>query len=218
MTDASPKLLRAHDGYRDDEPLVRRRVMAVVKHVARSVVRAPRDQRRVVLIFGCQRSGTTMLQQTVLDRSWRVLIIEEHDRRVVGRHQEPGETAWQDYAAVSQRLRRAPFELVVAKPLVESDRAIELMDAAEPVKAIWMLRHYDGVARSNVKRFGMDNPYRDLQPFCDGDLLDWRSRGSAKETRDTVIELMREGLSPLDAAALLVGPEPALLRAASRAR
>ena len=202
MTDASPKLLRAHDGYRDDEPLVRRRALAVVKHATRSVVRAPRNQRKVVLIFGCQRSGTTMLQQTVLDRSWRVLIIEEHDRRVVGRHHEPGETAWQDYTTVLQRLRRAPFELVVAKPLVESDRATELMDAAQPVKAIWMLRHYDGVARSNVKRFGMDNPYRDLQPFCDGDLLDWRCRGAAKETRETVIELMREGLSPLDAAAL----------------
>ena len=202
MTGASPKLVRARDGYRDDEPLVRRRAMAVVKHVARSVVRAPRDQRRVVLIFGCQRSGTTMLQQTVLDRSWRVLIIEEHDRRVVGKHHERGETAWQDYATVLQRLHRVPFELVVAKPLVESDRAIELMDAAEPVKAIWMLRHYDGVARSNVHRFGMDNSYRDLQPFCDGDLLDWRCRGAARETRETVIELMSEGLSPLDAAAL----------------
>ena len=108
VTDASPKLPRAIAGYRDDEPLVRRRAMAVVKHAARSVVRAPGDQRRVVLIFGCQRSGTTMLQQTVLDRSWRVLIIEEHDRRVVGSHHEPGETAWQDYATVVQRLRRAP--------------------------------------------------------------------------------------------------------------
>ena len=79
------------------------------------------------------------------------------------------------------------------------------MDAAEPVKAIWMLRHYDGVARSNVKKFGMDNPYRDLQPFCDGDLLDWRCRGAAEETRDTVAELVGEGLSPLDAAAVSSG-------------
>ena len=202
MTDASPKLAQVSARYKDDEPLVRRRAMAVVKHVARSAVRAPRDQRRVVLIFGCQRSGTTMLQQTVLDRSWRVLIIEEHDRRVVGSHHEPGETAWQDYATVLRRLRRAPFELVVAKPLVESDRAIELMDAAEPVKAIWMLRHYDGVARSNVKKFGMDNPYRDLQPFCDDDLLDWRCRGASRETRETVSGLASEKLSPLDAAAL----------------
>ena len=48
----------------------------------RSSGRAP-DERRIVLIFGCQRSGTTMLQQTFLDRSWRVRILEEHDRRLV---------------------------------------------------------------------------------------------------------------------------------------
>jgi hypothetical protein len=143
-----------------------------------------------------------MLQQTFLDRSWRVLIVEEHDRRLVGAHPPPGETDWQDYPTVVRRLRRIPFEVVAAKPLVESDRAVELMDAAEPVKAVWMLRHYRGVARSSLRRFGEDNPYLDLQPFRDNDGLDWRCRGASKQTRETVVELMNEELSPLDAAAL----------------
>jgi hypothetical protein len=141
-----------------------------------------------------------MLQQTFLDRSWRVLIIEEYDRRVVGGHLR--QDNWQDYPSVLRRLRRLPFEVVAAKPLVESDRAVELMDAADPVKAIWMLRHYRGVAPSNISRFGADNPYRDLLPFCNDDPLDWRCRGATKETRETVIGLMDEGLSPFDAAAL----------------
>jgi len=143
-----------------------------------------------------------MLQQTFLDRSWRVLIVEEHDRRLVGAHPQPGETDWQDYPTVVGRLRQIPFEVVAAKPLVESDRAVELMDAADPVHAIWMLRHYRGVARSSIRRFGDDNPYRDLQPYCDGDPVDWRSRGASKETRDTIVELMNETLSPFDAASL----------------
>jgi hypothetical protein len=176
--------------------------MAMAKRFARTAVRAPREQRKMFLIFGCQRSGTTMLQQTFLDMSWRVLIIEEHDRRLVGRHPQPEETDWQDYATVLGRLRRIPFEVVAAKPLVESDRVHDLMDAAMPGKAIWMVRHYQGVAQSNLKRFGSDNPYRDLQPFCEGELLDWRCRRATKATRQTVIELMDEGLSPLDAAAL----------------
>lgn len=207
-TEASPKVLGARNGRRDAEPLVRRRALAVVKRLARSVVRVPRDRRRTVLIFGCQRSGTTMVQQTFLDRSWRVLIIEEHDRRLVGGHSQHGDhpqhgdTDWQDYPTVVRRLRRIPFEVVAAKPLVESDRAIQLMDAAEPVKAIWMLRHYMGVARSNLRRFDAENPYRDLQPFCIGDPLDWHSRNASKETCQAVIELMNERLSPLDAAAL----------------
>ena len=56
------------------------------------------------------------------------------------------------------RIRHLPFEVVAAKPLVESASATALMDAAGAVKAVWMLRHYPEVARSNVSRFGMDNP------------------------------------------------------------
>ena len=67
------------------------------------------------------------------------------------------------------RLRRIPFEVVTAKPLVESDRAVELMDAAEPVKAVWMLRHYRGVARSNLWKSTESNSYLDLQPYCEND-------------------------------------------------
>lgn len=187
---------------RDDEPLIRRRALAMAKQMARSVVRAPRSQRRILLIFGCQRSGTTMLQQTILDRSWRVLILEEHDKRLVGNTRVVEETDWQDYSTVIQRLRQIPIEVVVAKPLVESSQAVELMDAAGEVKAIWMLRRYDGVARSNIKRFGLENAYHDLAGFCENDPLDWRSRGSSEETRSTIKRLVGEGVSPLDAAAL----------------
>jgi hypothetical protein len=194
------KLLPSRHRDRDQEPLVRRRALASVKRVARSIVRARPNERRLVLIFGCQRSGTTMLQQTFLDRSWRVLILEEHDRHLVG----PGleETTWQEYSTVLARIRRLPFEVVAAKPLVESASATALMDAAGEVKAIWMLRHYPEVARSNVSRFGMDNPYRDLEPIRSRDVLDWRYKGMSEETRETVTALLNRGLSPLDAAAL----------------
>jgi hypothetical protein len=143
-----------------------------------------------------------MLQQTFLDRSWRVLILEEHDRRLVGPGAEPEETTWQEYSAVLGRIRRLPFEVVAAKPLVESASATALMDAAGAVKAVWMLRHYPGVARSNVSRFGMDNPYRDLQPIRSRDALDWRYRGATEETRETVNAFLNRRLTPFDAAAL----------------
>src|SRR5215472_3229713 len=194
---ASPKPLPSRRN-RDEEPLLRRRALTLAKRSARSIVRARPNDRRVVLIFGCQRSGTTMLQQTFLDRSWRVLILEEHDRRLV----EPGEGTWQEYSAVLGRIRRFPFEVVAAKPLVESASATALMDAAGAVKAVWMLRHYPEVARSNVSRFGMDNPYRDLQPIRSRDALDWRYKGMSGETWETVTALLNRRLTPFDAAAL----------------
>jgi hypothetical protein len=141
-----------------------------------------------------------MLQQTFLDRSWRILILEEHDRRLVrpGR----GETAWQEYSTVLGRIRRLPFEVVAAKPLVESASATTLMDAFGAVKALWMLRSYPEVARSNVSRFGADNPYRDLEPIRSRDALDWRYLGVTEETWETVAALLNRRLTPLDAAAL----------------
>jgi hypothetical protein len=197
---ASPRLVPSRRKDRGGEPLVRRRALALVKRSARSIVRARPDERRVVLIFGCQRSGTTMLQQTFLDRSWRVFILEEHDRRLVG--PGPEETTWQEYPIVLERIRRLPFEVVAAKPLVESASATALMDAAGAVKAIWMLRPYPEVARSNVRRFGKDNPYRDLQPIRSRDALDWRYRGTTEETWERVTALMNRRLTPFDAAAL----------------
>ena len=198
----SPRLLLFRRPGRDDEPLFRRRALAMAKRLARSIVRARPSERRVVLIFGCQRSGTTMLQQTFLDRSWRVLILEEHDHRLVGPSPGPEETTWQEYSTVLGRIRRLPFEVVAAKPLVESASATALMDAAGAVKAVWMLRHYSEVARSNVSRFGMDNPYRDLQPIRYRDALDWRYAGLTEETCETVTALLSQGLTPFDAAAL----------------
>ena len=143
-----------------------------------------------------------MLQQTFLDRSWRVLILEEHDRRLVGPERGPNVVTWQEYPTVLERIHRLPFEVVVAKPLVESASATALMDAAGSVKAIWMIRHYTEVARSNVGRFGTDNPYRDLQPIRSRGTQDWRYKGMTEETWKTVTALLNRGLTPFDAAAL----------------
>jgi hypothetical protein len=202
LAEGSPRGERLRFQGRDDEGLIARRVRSTVKLLARSLVPAPGDNRRIVLIFGCQRSGTTMLQQTLLDRSWRVFILEEHDRRLVGDHPDPEETEWEDARIVFGRIRRLPFEVVAVKPLVESDRAVELIETGGNTRAIWMLRHYLEVSQSNLKRFGLENAHRDLQPYISGASLDWRSRGATDETRETVMELLREGLEPLDAAAL----------------
>lgn len=200
LTDSSARWHFARYEDRGDERLLRRRIRSIAKLSVRSIVRAPRDQRKVVLIFGCQRSGTTMIQQVFLDQSWRVLNLEEHDRRLVG--DDPEETSWKDSAIVFHRIRRLPFEVVAAKPLVESARATELMDAAGSARAVWMLRHYREVARSSLSRFGDKNAHQDLQPFRSGDSLDWHCKGATKETRDTVLDLLRADLTPLDAAAL----------------
>jgi hypothetical protein len=185
---------------RDDEPLVVRRGRAVLKRMARAAMPAPVDERRALVVVGCQRSGTTMLQQSLLDRSWRVVILEEHDRRLV-RADDPDQILWRPLQEVSLRMARLPFELIVAKPLVESHRTIEILDSLPKSKAIWMLRHYLAVAKSDVARFGPDNGVRNLSRLVGGDTSDWRTNCSS-EVREQVAMLIGSGLSPLDAAAV----------------
>ena len=185
---------------RDHEPLLLRRTRAVLKHGVRVLVPVAADSRRVLAVFGCQRSGTTMLQQSLLDRSWRSLILEEHDRRLI-RADDKEHLRWDDLETVAARVRALPFELVVVKPLVESHRALHLLDRLTSARGIWMLRHYVDVAESNVRRFGLGNGLADLRMVVAGDTANWRASATG-EVRDRVAALLASGLSPIDAAAV----------------
>ena len=189
-----------HRRRRDHEPLLQRRARSALKRGARRIVPAHADQRRALLVFGCQRSGTNMLQQSLLDRSWRVFILEENDRRLV-RPSDPEHLRWDSLDLVTARMMALPFELVVAKPLVESHRVRELLDSFQWARGIWMLRHYLMVARSNLRRFGTGNGYRDLRIIVESGPADWRG-ATSEGVRERVAALLASGLSPLDAAAV----------------
>jgi len=141
-----------------------------------------------------------MLQQSLLDRSWRVFILEENDRRLV-RPNDPERLRWDSLDLVTARIMALPFELVVAKPLVESHRVRELLDSFQWARGIWMLRHYLVVARSNLRRFGTGNGYRDLRILVESGPADWRG-ATSEEVRERVAALLASRLSPLDAAAV----------------
>lgn len=189
-----------HHRRRDHEPLLARRVKSALKRGARTLSPAPADQRRALLVFGCQRSGTTMLQQSLLDCSWRAVILDEHDRRLV-RADDPERLRWDGLDLVSARMMALPFELVVAKPLVESHRVRELLGRFDRARGIWMLRHYLPVARSNLRRFGTGNGHRDLRLLVESGTANWRGAATGA-VRDRVAALLASGLSPLDAAAV----------------
>jgi hypothetical protein len=185
---------------RDEEPPLKRRARRSLKHVARAITPAAAAQRRSLIIAGCQRSGTTMLQQSILDRSWRVIALGEMDPKLV-RDTASETLRWRPLTEVASTLRALPFELVVVKPLAESHRTTQLLDALPNSKAIWMLRHYLSVATSNLAKFGSDNGHRDLAKLVSGDSREWRAR-SSDDVRERIRALMNGELSDLDAAAL----------------
>ena len=185
---------------RDGEPVLSRRARRSVKRIVRSLTPPPASQRRSLLILGCQRSGTTMLQQSVLDRSRQVLVLSEVDPKLV-RSGDGERLRWKPTADVAAALAKLPFELVVTKPLVESHRATELLDSLPNSRAIWMFRHYLAVASSNLAKFGTANGHNDLAKLLAGGPDEWRARCS-DEVRAQIASLVSKGVSDLDAAAL----------------
>jgi len=100
---------------------------------------------------------------------------------------------------------RAVFErskghLIVSKPLVESQRATELLSFFDRARAVWMFRDYRDVVKSYVRLFDVAgvNIMRKIIDRADN----WASEGVSDITHDTIARLYREDISREDAAAL----------------
>jgi hypothetical protein len=141
-----------------------------------------------------------MLQQSLLDRSRQVVVLGERDPKLV-QSADAERLRWKSLPDVSAALAKLPFELVVTKPLVESHRAAELLDALPNPRAIWMLRHYHAVASSNLAKFGAANGHDDLAKLLSASTGEWRAQCS-HEVRNQIHALVAGGVSDLDAAAL----------------
>jgi hypothetical protein len=160
--------------------------------------RAP-GAKRVLFILGIQRAGTSLMYW-VFERDLEVKVYRETSTLTSGDRLE--RVRLNPLPDVKAHIDRDAAPIVVLKPLVESQRAHELMAAFPGARALWQYRHYQDVASSNLKAFGMDNGVRDLRPFVNDDPDNWRSQHSTPETRDTIRRFFREDMNPYDAAAL----------------
>jgi hypothetical protein len=155
--------------------------------------------RTVVLILGIQRAGTSLMYW-VFERDLNVKVYRESSE--LSSLDTVEKVRLNPLPSVKEQIERHRLPLVVFKPLVESQRARELMAAFPGAKVLWAYRHYQDVAASNLKAFGMDNGKRDLRPFLAGDPDNWRSQNSSIETRETIRRFYSDDLNPFDAAAL----------------
>jgi hypothetical protein len=161
----------------------------------------------VLLILGCQRSGTTLMSR-VLSRDPEAKVypeqslltlfdVAEHLRLPAPSH-------------IASRIAASRHSLVVLKPLVESQDAAALLDALAAelapmrvrVRGLWMFRHWADVARSNLARFGIDNGIRNLRRVVARRVGDWRGERVADGVHRVVVERFSESMNPHDAAAL----------------
>lgn len=155
--------------------------------------------RTVLMIMGCQRSGTS-LTYWIFERDFNTRIFRESS--VLSSGDQVERLRLNPIEDVVAELDKRPVPLVVMKPLVESQRATELLRQIPGARVLWLYRHYQDVASSNLKAFGMDNGVKDLRPFVERDPDNWRSQYASAETLATIDRFFAEDMNPYDAAAL----------------
>ena len=155
--------------------------------------------RNILFIIGCQRSGTTLMTR-ILHRDWNAKVYFEDSPLSVQAGDE--KLRLKPFQVIKPMIERQPFPLIVLKPLVETQNAVQLLEYFPASRAIWMYRHYKDVAASSVRRFGLENGIKDLRYLVEKQTHDWRAERVPDSVRDTVLSYFSDTMSPYDAAAL----------------
>ena len=158
----------------------------------------PCSSPRVAFIFGCQRSGTTLLRNFIgLDSRFR--DIGEGDPPYF--HQERGgrylRLLEDDQVEALVYSQKSPW--VLLKPLHDSQRAAELLGRFKDSRGIWIFRHYDSVVQSHLGYYHHD-PMEYLQPLRQMDLSSWMLSGLENQNLERVralVELADESIPDL---------------------
>lgn len=120
------------------------------------------SEKTVVPILGVQRSGTSMLYW-IFERDLTTKVYRESSE--LSSLDKVERIRLNPLPSVRAKIERQRAPMVVFKPLVESQRAHDLLREIPGVRILWAYRHFQDVASSNLKAFGMDNGVNDLRPF-----------------------------------------------------
>jgi hypothetical protein len=177
-----------------------RRAYFAGKYVYQQVssLAAPGDK-RILFILGCQRSGTTLMQE-VFDADLNARVYGEFSE--ITRTASTPNLRLRPLDEVSRIIARNPARLIVAKPIAETQNALQLLERFPGAKVVFLYRHYAPVASSNLKLFGRRNGINNLRPIVKGESDNWRSERVPAEVRALVSARFHENMHPYDAAAL----------------
>lgn len=161
----------------------------------------PAREPRVIFIFGCQRSGTTLLRNFIgLDS--RVLDVGEGDPPFF--HQETGDRylRLKEDTELAALVKQTRCPWVLLKPLHDTQRASHLLGAFPGSKGIAIFRHYRPVIDSHL-RYYSHKPLEYLRPLLHLDTSSWMLDGMDSDTLEVLRELLPEaGGRPVDLYAL----------------
>ena len=158
-----------------------------------------KDTKKILFVLGCQRSGTTMLLNS---------LKRDNNARIYGEFSELSNCdkgygiRLNPLPVVEGQISNDKEKLIVLKPLVESQNVLDLLEYFKDSKTIWMYRHYKDVALSNLNKWGINNGIKDITPIYNNEPGNWRSENLPNAIRKTIVENYSQDMNPYDAAAL----------------
>jgi len=180
-------------------------VRGIKKRAYQQFILNSKSPKQIVFILGCQRSGTTMLGRC-FRKDFRTKVYGELGL-AVGRNQVPGQhndaRRLKTYSEIEQILAKEKASLLIAKPIVESQNALDLLTHFPGSKIIWVYRNYKDVANSSLKKFGTESTKKNLTPIINPEIKPgWAAENASEQTRQIVATYFSEDTPIYDAKVL----------------
>ena len=153
--------------------------------------------------MGAQRSGTTLLSR-IFDDLYYADVYGEFSRLS---SQDKFGLRLNSPESVNATLEKSRANLIVMKPLVESQRADQWLKNIPKSKIVWIYRNYGDVAASSVVKFGeTEGGVSHIRAFVDPqfakrDCAIWKSENASPDTVSKMQSFYRDDMCPHDAAA-----------------
>jgi len=165
---------------------------------------SPASKPRIAWVFGCQRSGTTMLRNFI---GFDPRVNDQGEGAPPFFHQT--ENDHPDYIRlipddqIQDLVQKQRSEVVLIKPLHDSQRAAELLDRFPDSKGVWIFRDYHEVILSHLTYYkGRYEGLPYVQPLLNLDSTSWKAQGLGEEMKTFVKEHRRLATTPTSAFAL----------------
>ena len=177
----------------------KRKIYSIQKDLYYSLFASVKCDQPIIFILGCQRSGSTMLYN-MFSRDFRTKVFGEISP--LNSDDKKHKIRLNDLEDVRSKLSKFNHPLIVIKPLVESQNAIQLLEFFPNSKVIWLLRDFKDVAKSNIKKWGPANGMNNLNHVLSMDQRNWRAENVSKETLEIVQHFVNLDIDSYSAAAL----------------
>jgi len=152
-----------------------------------------------ILIFGMQRSGTTML-----------LIMFTKNPLVKGYSEHPGNSLFyrhriRSLECLRDHIAKTRYPFLAVKPICDSHIASDIISGLDDCRALWSLRDYRDSALSSLKKFS--SPATVMESLCRGRKAEtgWFGEGIPDSDLELIKSIYGSGkkLSPYDLSCLV---------------